>query len=74
MPNVARLETERLLLREPLPGDEEAWAPLLADPDFRRYIPVRRSDEEPVARGLEIRIGERMEELRRLNEAAGRKG
>ena len=50
MPNVARLETERLLLREPLPGDEEAWAPLLADPDFRRYIPGRRSDEEPVAR------------------------
>ena len=25
---------------------------------------------EPVARGLEIRIGERIEELRRLNEGA----
>ncbi len=50
MAKVARLETERLLLREPLPGDAKVWAPLLSDPDFRRYIPVRRSDEEPVAR------------------------
>jgi len=46
----SRIETERLLLREPLPSDATRWGPLLADPDFRRYIPVRRSDERPEER------------------------
>jgi ribosomal-protein-alanine N-acetyltransferase len=55
MPQIARIETERLLLRGPAEGDVEAWAALLTDPDFRRYIPVRRSDdsaEERARRGL----------------------
>lgn len=55
MPPIARIETERLLLRGPAEGDVEAWAALLTDPDFRRYIPVRRSDdsaEERARRGL----------------------
>jgi len=45
MASVAQIETERLLLRERREGDVEAWAKFTSDPDFRRYIPVRRSDE-----------------------------
>jgi RimJ/RimL family protein N-acetyltransferase len=50
MPRVAQIETERLLLRERRDGDVAAWAALTSDPDFRRYIPVRRSDETPEER------------------------
>ena len=50
MARISRIETERLLLREPLPADAATWGPLLGDPDFRRYIPVRRSDEHLEAR------------------------
>ncbi|HEX5240289.1 MAG TPA: GNAT family N-acetyltransferase [Candidatus Limnocylindrales bacterium] len=48
--SVARIETDRLVLRERLPSDAEAWGPLLTDPDFRRYVPVRRSTESPADR------------------------
>jgi RimJ/RimL family protein N-acetyltransferase len=50
MAAVARIETERLLLRELLPADIPIWGPLIVDPDYRRYVPVRRSDETPVER------------------------
>ena len=50
MANAVRIETERLLLREPLPGDAEVWSQYITDPDFRRYVPVRRSSETPVER------------------------
>ncbi len=43
---------------------ERYWPDDIDGPSFYR----------PVARGLEIRIGERLEELRRLNEAANKKG
>jgi RimJ/RimL family protein N-acetyltransferase len=58
---IARIETERLLLRGPEDHDVEAWAALLTDPDFRRYIPVRRSSdsaEERATRAL-ARLAER---------------
>lgn len=45
MGEIAQIRTERLLLRGPVDGDVKAWAALLTDPDFRRYIPVRRSTE-----------------------------
>ena len=57
MARIAQIETERLLLRGPAEGDVEAWAALLTDPDFRRYIPVRRSldsAEERATRALAI--------------------
>jgi RimJ/RimL family protein N-acetyltransferase len=50
MPSVAQIETERLLLRERRDGDVAAWAQFTSDPDFRRYVPVRRSDETPEQR------------------------
>ncbi|HTK45279.1 MAG TPA: GNAT family N-acetyltransferase [Patescibacteria group bacterium] len=50
MASVAQIETERLLLRERRDGDVAAWAKFTSDPDFRRYIPVRRSDETPEQR------------------------
>ncbi|HEX8025350.1 MAG TPA: GNAT family N-acetyltransferase [Candidatus Limnocylindrales bacterium] len=56
MGQVWRIETERLLLREPQPDDVAAWAPFLSDPDFQRYVPVRRSSEtweERAARNLD---------------------
>ena len=43
---------------------ERYWPDDMAPPRFY----------EPVARGLEIRIGERIEELRRLNEDAAKEG
>ena len=43
---------------------ERYWPDDIEGPSFYR----------PVPRGLEIRIGERLEELRRLNEAANKKG
>jgi RimJ/RimL family protein N-acetyltransferase len=48
--SVARIETERLVLREKLPTDAAAWGALVTDPEFRRYIPVRKSDESPADR------------------------
>ena len=50
MPPVAAIETDRLLLREQRPGDAPSWAEFLTDPDFRRYIPVRRSAFTPEER------------------------
>jgi ribosomal-protein-alanine N-acetyltransferase len=61
MSRIAQIETGRLLLRGPADGDVEAWAALLTDPDFRRYIPVRRSSDsaqERAARAL-ARLAER---------------
>lgn len=45
MSRIAQIETERLLLRGPADADVGAWAGLLTDPDFQRYIPVRRSSD-----------------------------
>ena len=61
MPRIARIETERLLLRGPAEGDVEAWAAQLTDPDFRRYIPVRRSNDSPEERATRAlaRLSER---------------
>ena len=58
---IARIETERLLLRGPEDGDIGAWAALLTDPDFRRYIPVRRSSESAEERATRAlsRLAER---------------
>ena len=50
MADVARIETERLLLREQLPTDAAEWAPNLLDPDFQRYIPVRKTADPPEQR------------------------
>lgn len=60
MDRIARIETERLLLRGPAEGDVDSWAALLTDPDFRRYIPVRRSSDSPevrARRGLDMLAG-----------------
>ena len=50
MAKVARIETERLLLREQLETDAATWGPLAVDPEFRRYVPWRRGDEMPEER------------------------
>jgi RimJ/RimL family protein N-acetyltransferase len=47
---LARIETDRLLLREQLDGDAAVWGALAVDPDFRRYVPWRRGEETPEAR------------------------
>jgi RimJ/RimL family protein N-acetyltransferase len=44
---IPRLETERLVMRELRPGDFEAYAAMMADPDVARYIapaPMTRPD------------------------------
>jgi RimJ/RimL family protein N-acetyltransferase len=50
MGKVARIETDRLLLREQLDSDAATWGPMAVDPEFRRYVPWRRGDETPVER------------------------
>jgi ribosomal-protein-alanine N-acetyltransferase len=50
MTRVARIETNRLLLREQLATDAATWGPLAVDPDFRRYVPWRRGEEAPEER------------------------
>lgn len=50
MPSVAQIETERLLLRERRDGDIAGYAAFTTDPDFRRYVPVRVSNETPEER------------------------
>ena len=50
MATVAQIETERLLLREMRDGDVAELAQYITDPDFRRYVPFRRSDETPEQR------------------------
>jgi RimJ/RimL family protein N-acetyltransferase len=61
MGQIAQVETERLVLRGPAEGDVKAWAALLTDPDFRRYIPVRRSSDTPEERATRAlaRLAER---------------
>lgn len=38
---VPEIETERLLLRGPIPGDVAMWAAYVGDPDYLRYLPKR---------------------------------
>jgi RimJ/RimL family protein N-acetyltransferase len=38
VPQVTTLETERLLLRPPVPEDADSLAPLYADPEVMRYL------------------------------------
>jgi RimJ/RimL family protein N-acetyltransferase len=37
---IPAIETERLLLRGPAPGDVDAWATCVADPEFNRFMPA----------------------------------
>lgn len=50
------LETERLLLRAPVPEDAEALAPMYADPEVMRYVgdgrPLTRSETERSVRRM----------------------
>ena len=53
-----QLETERLLLREPVPEDAEALAPMYGDPEVMRYVGdgrtlTRRETERSVRRMIE---------------------
>jgi RimJ/RimL family protein N-acetyltransferase len=50
------LETERLLLRAPVPQDAEALAPMYADPEVMRYV----GDGRPLTRGETERSVKRM--------------
>jgi RimJ/RimL family protein N-acetyltransferase len=52
------LETERLLLRAPLPGDAEGLAPMYGDPEVMRFVGdgrtlTRRETENSVRRTIE---------------------
>lgn len=37
---IPQIETERLLLRGPVPADVDAWAACLADPEVTRFVPA----------------------------------
>jgi ribosomal-protein-alanine N-acetyltransferase len=38
-PTIPIIETERLILRGPIPADADVWVAFIADPDFGRYVP-----------------------------------
>ncbi|HEY7094460.1 MAG TPA: GNAT family N-acetyltransferase [Ktedonobacterales bacterium] len=38
-PTIPVIETQRLILRGPIPADVDAWAACIADPDVTRYVP-----------------------------------
>jgi ribosomal-protein-alanine N-acetyltransferase len=49
------VETERLILRGPLPADAVVWATFITDPDFSRYVPrakVTRTPQERAERTI----------------------
>jgi RimJ/RimL family protein N-acetyltransferase len=53
---VVELETERLLLRAPVPEDADALAPMYADPEVMRYVgdgrPLTRAETERSVRRM----------------------
>jgi [ribosomal protein S5]-alanine N-acetyltransferase len=53
---VASLETDRLVLRPPVPEDAEALAPMYADPEVMRYV----GDGQPLTRAETERSVRRM--------------
>lgn len=38
---IPEIETERLILRGPIPADVDVWASYIDDPDYLRYLPKR---------------------------------
>ena len=49
------IETERLILRGPIPADADVWATFITDPDFMRYVPrskVTRTPQERAERTI----------------------
>jgi RimJ/RimL family protein N-acetyltransferase len=53
---VTRLETERLVLREPEAGDLDAFAEIFADPDVNRYLGGRTQTRQEVRGSIEAYI------------------
>lgn len=56
MPNYARFETRRLILRRPAPGDETALIALDAQPDVTAYLAMRGVDPTRLAERIAPRI------------------
>jgi ribosomal-protein-alanine N-acetyltransferase len=48
-----RLETERLVLRRPTPGDVDSLAPYMADPEVMRYVGGRTMTRDETADRIE---------------------
>lgn len=51
------VETERLILRGPIPADADVWVTFITDPDFGRYVPrskVTRTPQERAERMIGI--------------------
>ena len=57
VPTIPTIETERLILRGPVPTDADVWVTFIADPDFGRYVPrskVTRPPRERAERMMSI--------------------
>lgn len=48
-----RLETERLVLRKPEPGDRDGYAEIWGDPEVVRFLGGRTQSPEEAAKGIE---------------------
>lgn len=48
-----RLETERLVLRKPEPGDRDGYAELWGDPEVVRFLGGRTQSPEEAAKGID---------------------
>jgi ribosomal-protein-alanine N-acetyltransferase len=56
-PTIPTIETDRLILRGPIPADADIWVTFLAEPDFGRYVPrskVTRTPQERAERMISL--------------------
>lgn len=53
-PIIPTIETERLILRAPIPADAAVWVTFIADPDFGRYVPKSKVTRTPQERAERI--------------------
>jgi RimJ/RimL family protein N-acetyltransferase len=54
-PTIPTIETERLILRGPVPADADVWVTFISEPDFGRYVPrskVTRTPQERAERTI----------------------
>src|SRR5690348_9241173 len=48
------IETERLILRGPVPADADVWVTFITEPDFGRYVPRSKVTRTPQERAERV--------------------
>jgi RimJ/RimL family protein N-acetyltransferase len=53
-PTIPVIETQRLILRGPIPADADVWVTFITDPEFGRYVPRSKVTRTPQERAERI--------------------